>query len=209
MTHTNTTQPDFGDLAALYAAGALTPDVAAAFEALLTCNEAARAAYAELQPAVETLLDSVEPVMPDPASRTRLLARLDQEAASAGRRTAQVWRDWDADQPLGDELHITRASEADWEETGVPGVRVRKLFVDRERNQFTAMVQMDPGTSYPRHIHDAPEECLVLHGDLHVGDTVMRAGDYQRAPAHSHHGVQSTEGGCRLLIVSSLSDEIY
>jgi hypothetical protein len=36
----------------------------------------------------------------------------------------------------------------------------------------------------------------------------MRAGDFQRAEAGSVHPVQSTDGGCLLLITSSLDDEL-
>ena len=36
----------------------------------------------------------------------------------------------------------------------------------------------------------------------------MHAGDYQRASGRSIHPVQSTDGGCLLLIVSSLRDEM-
>ena len=66
---------------------------------------------------------------------------------------------------------------------------------------------MAPGTSYPGHRHAGVEECYVLEGDLRVGDLVMRAGDYQRAAIGSVHGVQSTEGGCLLLVLMSDRDE--
>jgi len=36
----------------------------------------------------------------------------------------------------------------------------------------------------------------------------MRAGDYQRAETGSTHPVQSTRGGCLLLLTSSLRDEL-
>jgi hypothetical protein len=48
----------------------------------------------------------------------------------------------------------------------------------------------------------------VLQGDIWVGDVHMRRGDYQRAPAGRRHPVQTTDEGCVLLLVSSLSDEI-
>ncbi|MBI3758220.1 MAG: cupin domain-containing protein [Deltaproteobacteria bacterium] len=104
---------------------------------------------------------------------------------------------------------VTRADGGVWEETGVQGVRVKRLSVDKQKDQFTALVRMEAGSSYPRHIHNGAEECLVLEGELRVGPEVLRAGDYQRAPAGSRHGVQSTDNGCLLLIVSSLSDEMY
>jgi anti-sigma factor ChrR (cupin superfamily) len=102
---------------------------------------------------------------------------------------------------------FNKASEASWERTAIEGVAIRTLFVDRENNQFTALVRMQPGSSYPRHVHAGPEQCLVIEGDLRVGEEVLHAGDYQRAPTGSRHGVQSTEHGCLLLITSSLTDQ--
>ena len=46
----------------------------------------------------------------------------------------------------------------------------------------------------------------MLEGDLQVADTEMRAGDYQVAEEGSVHRIQSTRGGCTLLIVSSQDD---
>ena len=48
----------------------------------------------------------------------------------------------------------------------------------------------------------------MLEGDIQVGEVTMRAGDYQCMERGSVHPVQSTREGCRLLIVSSLSDEL-
>ncbi len=119
----------------------------------------------------------------------------------------QVWKRWQGDQAATD-WFIRRRDEGAWEETGITGIQVRRLFVDPARNQMTALVRMAAGTAYPRHIHDGPEECLVLDGDLWAGDVEFHQGDYQRMTPGSRHDVQSTKEGCLLLIVSSLSDEI-
>ncbi len=119
---------------------------------------------------------------------------------------AQPWKTWKADSASG--LTFVPSDAGDWEETDVEGISVRRLFVDRARESVTMLVRMKPGSSYPRHRHNGPEECFVLEGDLEVGGTRMRAGDYQRAEVGSLHAVQSTEDGCLLLIVSSLGDEL-
>ena len=85
---------------------------------------------------------------------------------------------------------------------------MKPLFVDRERDYVTMLVRMAPGTSYPCHRHGGAEECYVLQGDLHVAGQVLHSGDHQRADDASEHGVQSTEEGCLLLIVSSQHDEL-
>ncbi len=124
--------------------------------------------------------------------------------------SAQPWKNWSAAPASVRESGLTfvPSDAGDWEETDVEGVSVRRLFVDRARDSVTMLVRMKPGSSYPRHRHNGPEECFVLQGDLRVGEALMRAGDYQRAEVGSLHAVQSTEDGCLLLIVSSLGDDL-
>lgn len=166
---------------------------------------------AELARASETALElarGLRPVPPPPALKDAVLASLGEQPAPA--RT-QPWRDWDstgeaAPRPVLDPTFLT-STEGDWEPTGVDGITVRRLWVDRERDHMTALFRMDPGTSYFPHRHAGAEECFVLEGDLRVGERTLRAGDYQHAPEGSVHGVQSTADGCLLLISGSLLDE--
>ncbi len=95
-----------------------------------------------------------------------------------------------------------------FERTGIEGIETKTLFVDPTRRRVSMMVRMAPGTSYPAHRHAALEECFVVAGELHVGERLLRAGDYQVAAQHSIHEVQSTERGCLLFIVSSQDDEL-
>jgi anti-sigma factor ChrR (cupin superfamily) len=201
---------DPAELAAVYAAGAMRHDELIEFEAHLAAGcVACRAELGQLACVVAALASAVPSVTPDPGTRQKVLRRV---AAKAEPTTAASPL---RGQLLGEgahEAHPTpvvtkKASEASWVSTAIPGISMRVLFVGPENNQFTALVRMAPGTSYPRHIHSGPEECFVLEGDLHVGDIVLRPGDYQRAPAGSEHGVQSTDQGCLLFITSSLTDE--
>lgn len=199
------------ELAALYASGAMTPPQAAAFEAHLA--EGCADCTGELRllvPAVQDLLSAIEPVEPGEAMNKDFLARLgacDQDDAEAHAHHPQVWRGWAGDSP-GADILIRQASAEGWEDTGCEGVWIRRLSVDTAHNRMTALVRMAPGASYPGHLHDGPEECFVLEGDLDGGDHVLHAGDYERLAGGSRHGVQRTEKGCLLLIVSSLTDEL-
>lgn len=206
------------DLAALYVAGALPEGQRTEFEAHLVTCELCRSEVGELASVAAALAADVPPVTPSaelrakilntlPSSSTVAAARAESDSAGGASQPWKLWKPRPGAEDVG--LHILRRDDGVWEDTASPGVRVRRLFVDAERNQFTALIRMTPGSSYPRHVHNGAEECLVLEGELHVGDTVLRAGDYQRAPAGSQHGVQSTETGCLLLIVSSLTDELY
>jgi anti-sigma factor ChrR (cupin superfamily) len=196
--------PDAAELAALYISGAMTGEEREAFESRLAAGDAALAAEVRLlQDAADALLQDVDPVAPSPAVRRRLMQHIDDLSPKA----PQIWRAWDTsdDTPF----FTLRAGDGQWEETGVEGVQVRRLFVDRPGNRMTAMFRMAAGSEYPEHEHDGPEECYVLQGDLHVGDDfVMNAGDYQRALPGSEHGRQWTKNGCLLLVTCSLSDEM-
>jgi anti-sigma factor ChrR (cupin superfamily) len=129
-------------------------------------------------------------------------------AAGASQEATQVWRRWTS-APEADGVFTLRAEETGWEKTDIAGIEVRNLFADRERNYVTMLVRMAPGTAYPTHRHAGVEECFVLDGDLRVPPgRHLHAGDYQRAAGDSLHGIQSTDEGCLLFIVSSTEDEL-
>lgn len=205
MNSNSQTTHDPIERAALLAAGAepTGPET----EHVLETDPLLRAEFAEFTRAIEGLASAVAPIDPPAGVRERLLERIESDTRPAPTVNPQVWRQWASNRENRD-LLIVRGNDGAWEETGVAGVRVRRLLVDESRNQFTALVRMAAGTSYPRHVHNGPEECLVLEGDIRMGDAVLHAGDYQYAPPDTLHGVQSTERGCLLLITSSLSDEL-
>jgi anti-sigma factor ChrR (cupin superfamily) len=192
------------ETAALYLAGALPAPERAAFEAYLaTGGRAYDDALRELSAAAVALGRLFPPAALDPALRDALLRRVApscRDQATPLRRQLQGR----AVDPAGHVLQ--RAQGSGWEDTAVPGVRLRVLALDAAADRFTALVRMAPGAAYPGHRHGGPEECFVLEGDLRHGAQVMRAGDYEWAPAGSDHGPQTTAGGCLLLIHSSLSD---
>jgi anti-sigma factor ChrR (cupin superfamily) len=199
------------ELAALYAAGAMPHEQLRDYESHLAagCPQCA-AELRQFEEAVEHLYSAVEPVPVDVRLRDRVMSHIEAGEAfhsASERPDPQVWRRWQPDDAAAAML-IRRGAEAQWEPTGIDGIHIRRLFVDQQRNQMTALVKMAAGTAYPRHLHDGPEECYVLQGDLHVGEDILHAGDYQRAAPGSHHPIQSTKDGCLLLIVSSLTDEI-
>src|SRR5688572_901220 len=129
--------PDAAELAALYLSGAMTGEEREAFESRLAAGDAALAAEVRLlQDAAGALLQDVDPVAPSPAVRRRLLQQLDAHAP----RAPQIWRAWDTTDE--NPFFTLRAGDGQWEETGVEGVQVRRLFIDRPGNRMTAMFRM-------------------------------------------------------------------
>ncbi len=81
-------------------------------------------------------------------------------------------------------------SQADWQRM-LPGVRVHQLDPQRR----AVMIELAPGASLPFHRHHENEECVVLRGDVRLGEIVVHPGDYHRAPADSRHGRVSSRDG--------------
>ncbi len=207
MSRNESSSEETSESAALYAVGAMTREETLAFEARIVDGDLPVTDELRALDAVTRALGALVPEI-EPSSKTREAVLRRAVAGEDDGGSHQVWREWESSRFDADALFTLAASAGEWEDTGIEGIEVRRLFVDRQANRMTAMFRMAPGTSYVPHVHDGPEECYVLEGDLHVGeDLVMRAGDYQRAPAGSRHPVQRTEGGCLLLISSSLHDE--
>ena len=81
-----------------------------------------------------------------------------------------------------------------------PGIRLRTLW--QHADGATAHVlEMDPGTSWPRRDVDepGPEEVYVLDGIFHDGARDHPAGTFLHAPAGSWH-VPASGPGCRLFL---------
>lgn len=166
--------------------------------------------HATLLRTAEAMADAVAPIEPPARAWTAIEAGMEaasQSSAAAGTESppAQAWKHWS--DSAGDVI-VDDAIGTGWEETGHPGVAVRRLHLDRAADRVTMLVRMAAGSRYPPHRHRGPEECLVLEGDLDVGEHRLRAGGYQRLGENSTHPWQSTESGCLLLIISSLSDEM-
>ena len=189
---------------ALHVLDLLPDDEAAEMEAHRENCSACRADEDSLRPLIDDLADLAPNVTPPPSLKARLFERLKAEEPA---EDPQVWKRW-PDSLTGTGMITVPGDETDWEETDIPGIRVKRLFVSQAEDRCTMMVQMDPGTAYPPHIHGGPEECFVLEGDIHGDDFSLARGDFQRAEKDSTHSTQRTVGGCLLLIQSSLNDRL-
>lgn len=95
--------------------------------------------------------------------------------------------------------------EAAFQFSHLQGVTARMLHLDPITKRFSAIVRLEPGSRIPPHSHDGLEECLILDGELIVGNVRMRAGDYQWAEAGSEHVEQWTDVGASLLLSGPMS----
>jgi anti-sigma factor ChrR (cupin superfamily) len=202
------------ELAALHALGALEGEEARSFERHLEEGCAACAAGVEGFAAVCSALALAPPAAaPPPSAREKLLARVSSEAEGAQPEKSERPAPRDtgrAGSPAANvsALLVVRAGEGEWMETEDSGVSVKLLYVDRERETYTTLVRMSPGSRIPRHRHRGAEQCLVLEGDVCSGPHTLAAGDFNCAPAGSVHDELTSDGGALLLIISPESYEV-
>jgi hypothetical protein len=91
-----------------------------------------------------------------------------------------------------------RAGTGGWTEMS-PGVTYTVLFEDPVAKRRSILVRALPGSNYGPHFHaEGHEECLVLEGDLIMGDLKLLAGDFHVAAKGSSHPAATTMSGCVL-----------
>lgn len=95
----------------------------------------------------------------------------------------------------GEAAQVLAAHDAQWADFA-PGIRRRVLW--QRDGQAAMLYRTAPGAVVPHHSHRHDEECLMLAGDIFLDDVMLRALDYQLAPAGSGHVNTSTDTGVLL-----------
>lgn len=165
------------------AVGAIDAEERQALESQLALLSPEDAAVVEqLYSSVLDLASTVELVDPPARVRERVLASIKQP------------------------VHYVLDAEAEWGESGLPGIRAKILAVDRGRGLVTMLLRAQPGAAYPSHHHTAPEECYVIAGSIEQGGRVMRAGDFVHADPDSDHDAITTREGAEVLVIGGIAD---
>jgi anti-sigma factor ChrR (cupin superfamily) len=191
------------DLAAFYLSGAMSEAERAAFEAHLAegcveCDTELRA----LDEIAAALANTVEPVAPRGMTRVATLARANE---SLGELSPQQVEGVSALVAAVEEnLDEVLQAAQDWEQLSAEGVFFHRLEVDQKQKRVVGLVRMEPGARFPPHSHDSAEQCVVLHGDLRLGQRRMVAGEYRYWRPGEPQPAQSTEEGCLLLVSSPI-----
>ena len=90
-------------------------------------------------------------------------------------------------------LQLVLPGDRRWRLT-FPGVEVLPLWGNPAITSM--LVRFAAGAGVPDHQHAVHEDCLVLDGEMFLGDILLRPGDYQLAPAGGgHFGEMSDVGG--------------
>ena len=131
----------------------------------------------------EALMNDIAPVELSAKERDRMRARILQRAAATA--------------PSG--MQTLRNTEGIWE-TMAPGIAFKVLHIEPASNTRSILIRMHPGSRVPVHSHTQVEHCLVLEGEVTIGEHIFRSGDWHIAmPGTTHSDFRSTTG-CLLFI---------
>jgi quercetin dioxygenase-like cupin family protein len=128
------------------------------------------------------LLEGLAPLVPGPGRSESMRSRLAQRVAARGD---------------GEDFVTVHRHEGEWRPVA-PRVTEKRLVV--ADGIYACLLRLEAGASLPPHDHPTPEECVVLEGEVWLGDVFCRAGDFHRAPRGLRHGAIRTEGGCLLYL---------
>ena len=105
---------------------------------------------------------------------------------------------------FGEEHRYLPARDGDWRVLA-ERVYVKVLQRDDATGLATYLVRYSPGTQFPVHPQRTTEECLLVAGDLRIGDTDMQPGDLQIAVPGIPHGPLVSQGGALVFVRGELS----
>ncbi len=100
-----------------------------------------------------------------------------------------------------------RGVEPEWEQAA-PGISVKLLATDPEKDRVSMLVRLAPGGAYPPHRHADVEELYLLEGELMIDEKKLYPGDYNRAEAGSADQHVWSETGCTCVLLTSTRDVI-
>lgn len=161
--------------------------------------------------ALAALFSALAPGAPPPGLEPKLRARVAALRPPGSRATDAAPRSLPpathaAEGTSGHAGLVTVRADAGAWRTVAPGVRAKLLANDDSANVRSLLVEFDAGAALPAHDHVAAEECLVLRGAVAIGDIVVRAGDYHRAPAGVPHGRVYSEEGVLMFVRGHFSE---
>ncbi|OAI09544.1 hypothetical protein A1353_04340 [Methylomonas methanica] len=104
--------------------------------------------------------------------------------------------------PFGQDRSLTVYADNKnaWQEI-MPGIWKKPLWQDETRQSCFYRLEADAG--FPERIHPEEQEYMMLDGDLFIDDVLLRAGDYQLAPAGSKQREVYTDVGATLFVRSA------
>ena len=133
------------------------------------------------------LAEAIDPEALDPATHERVKRRLLRRVAA------------DAT-----ERHLTvQAGEAGWQPLG-QGVQMKVLH--ESGGIMSYLVRLAPGAGLPAHHHPVDEECVVLEGDVTIGELRVGRGGFHLGRKDTLHDELRSEHGALIFLRGAVPD---
>jgi quercetin dioxygenase-like cupin family protein len=101
--------------------------------------------------------------------------------------------------------HLTVRRGAEGWQSLLPGIRCKVLY--EQAGALSYLLELAPGAVLPAHRHAQDEECLVLRGQLRIGDQlVVEEGDFHVGRAGVLHAPISSDTGALLFLRGAAPD---
>ena len=185
----NSNRCEHAELVCAYALNALPSSGVQAVEAHIFSCPDCRQELTNLSPVIDAFAFWPTAVLrPAGSLQARLAHRIAGE--SGAQPTPSAARPW---------------SEPEWEDVA-PGIKVKLLATDTERQRISMLVCLAPGGEYPPHTHAGVEELHLLEGELWIDDRKLHPGDYNRAELGTGDSRVWSETGCTCVLVTSTRD---
>jgi quercetin dioxygenase-like cupin family protein len=94
-------------------------------------------------------------------------------------------------------LTTIQADEGEWAPFS-PKVSIKVLRRDVDTQSY--LLRLEPGAVVLPHVHGHDEECMVLEGEVRIGDLVVKQGAYHLAPRGVAHEPIRSESGALLFL---------
>jgi quercetin dioxygenase-like cupin family protein len=104
--------------------------------------------------------------------------------------------------------YTVRADAGQWR-IFAPGVSMKVLRSDAATHSMTALIRMQSGARLDTHCHHQTEECLVLEGEICIGNHRVAAGDLHVAKPGVRHDVLVACSEVLLLVRSEIPPAGY
>jgi anti-sigma factor ChrR (cupin superfamily) len=189
------------ELAARYVLGELNASQEHDFSAQVRASPELREFLLSLQSTMDRLWLAAPSTPPPAALKNKVLDRIRTTAAGSPAVIGLA-----SGLPQG--LRFLANDDAGWKPLPIPGAFIKLLSLQPDRGYAVLLGKLDPGVRYPAHVNAGPEDFYLLTGDLHVGDQVLRAGDFHHADAGSFHTENYSVEGCTLLAVLTTDDPL-
>lgn len=127
------------------------------------------------QAEMEALAEAQRPIAPSP----QVAARMRERILARARATFAPHK-------------TVRQGDGQWEAV-TPLVDAKLLF--RDEVSETLLYRLLPGAELPGHAHPGNEECMMLEGEMWIGELCLLAGDFHLGKqGHDHDTIRSPKG---------------